>query len=69
VSLRINLSSVRTVEDCRHVLTTDPGAIARGEIALAEGVRIARQCELGYTPPGASLVIPERGRSPRVRDP
>ncbi len=39
----IDLSSVHTVEDCRPVLTTVLGAIARGEIAPAEGARIARR--------------------------
>ena len=43
VRLGIDLSSVHTVKDCRHVLTTVLGAIARGEIAPAEGARIARR--------------------------
>ena len=43
VRLGIDLSSVHTVEDCRPVLTTVLGAIARGEIAPAEGARIARR--------------------------
>ena len=43
VRLGIDLSSVHTVEDCRHVLTTVLGAISRGEIAPAEGARIARR--------------------------
>jgi len=43
VRLGIDLSSVHTVEDCRPVLTTVLAAIARGEIAPAEGARIARR--------------------------
>jgi hypothetical protein len=43
VRLGIDLASVHTVEDCRHVLTTVLAAIARGEIAPAEGARIARR--------------------------
>src|SRR6267378_2521130 len=43
VRLGIDLSSVDTVEDCRQVLTTVLAAIARGEIAPAEGLRIARR--------------------------
>ena len=39
----IDLASVRTAEACRHVLTTVLAAIARGEIAPAEGARIARR--------------------------
>ena len=39
----IDLSSVRTEEDCRPVLSTVLTAIARGEIAPAEGARIARR--------------------------
>lgn len=39
----IDLSSVRTGEDCRPVLSTVLTAIARGEIAPAEGARIARR--------------------------
>ena len=41
--LGIDLASVRTAEACRHVLTTVLAAIARGEIAPAEGARIARR--------------------------
>src|SRR5882757_8927920 len=37
VRLGIDLSSVHTVEHCRQVLTTVLAAIARGEIAPAEG--------------------------------
>jgi hypothetical protein len=37
----IDLASVRTGEDCRQVLATVLAAIARGEIAPAEGARIA----------------------------
>jgi hypothetical protein len=43
--LGIDLSSLRTVEDCRQVLATVPAAIARGEIAPAEGARIARRVD------------------------
>src|SRR5207253_9448875 len=43
VRLGIDLSSVHTVEHCRQVLTTVLAAIARGEIAPAEGLRIARR--------------------------
>jgi hypothetical protein len=43
VRLGIDLSSVHTVEDCRPVLATVLAAIARGEIAPAEGARIARR--------------------------
>jgi hypothetical protein len=43
VRLGIDLSAVHTVEDCRHVLTTVLGAIGCGEIAPAEGARIARR--------------------------
>ena len=43
VRLGIDLSSLRTVEDCRRVLSTVLAAIARGEIAPAEGARIARR--------------------------
>jgi hypothetical protein len=39
----IDLSSVRTEEDCRPMLSTVLTAIARGEIAPAEGARIARR--------------------------
>ena len=41
--LRIDLNSVRTVEDCRQVLSTVLAAIGRGEIAPAEGARIAER--------------------------
>ena len=43
VRLGIDLSSVHTVEDCRPVLTTVLAAIGCGEIAPAEGARIARR--------------------------
>src|SRR5438132_9819349 len=43
VRLGIDLSSLRTVEDFRRVLSSVLAAIARGEISPAEGVRIARQ--------------------------
>jgi hypothetical protein len=43
VRLRIDLSSLRTAEDFRRVLSSVLAAIARGEIAPAEGVRIARR--------------------------
>jgi hypothetical protein len=39
----IDLSSVRTEEDCRPMLSTVLTAIARGEIVPAEGARIARR--------------------------
>jgi hypothetical protein len=41
--LGIELSSLRTVEDIRQVLAAVLAAIARGEIAPAEGARIARR--------------------------
>ena len=43
VRLGIDLSSLHTIEDCRPVLTTVLAAIGRGEIAPAEGARIARR--------------------------
>jgi hypothetical protein len=41
--LGIDLSSLRTVEDIRQVLAAVLAAVARGEIAPAEGARIARR--------------------------
>ncbi len=41
--LGIDLSSLRTIEDCRRVLPTVMAAVACGEIAPAEGARIARR--------------------------
>ena len=41
--LGIDLSSMRTAEDFRQVLSTVLAAISRGEIAPAEAVRIARR--------------------------
>src|SRR5438132_9709487 len=41
--LGIDLSSLRTVADFRKVLTAVLGAVACGEIAPAEGARIARR--------------------------
>jgi hypothetical protein len=41
--LGIDLASLRTVEDFRQLLPTVLAAIARGELAPAEGARIARQ--------------------------
>src|SRR5262249_37300819 len=41
--LRTDLSSLRTAEDCRQVLGVVLTAITRGEIAPAEGSRIARR--------------------------
>jgi hypothetical protein len=41
--LGIDLKSVCTVEDCRRVLATVLAAIARGEIAPAEGARITER--------------------------
>lgn len=41
--LGIDLSSLRTAEDCREAMPTVLAAIARGEIAPAEGARIARR--------------------------
>jgi len=41
--LGIDLAPLRTAEDCRRVLTTVLAAIGRGEIAPAEGARIARR--------------------------
>jgi hypothetical protein len=43
VRLGIDLSALRTAEDFRRVLSSVLAAIARGEIAPAEGVRIARR--------------------------
>jgi hypothetical protein len=40
--LGIDLESLPTAEDCRRVLSTVLAAIGRGEIAPAEGARIAR---------------------------
>jgi hypothetical protein len=42
-SLGIDLAPSCTAENCRQVLTAVLAAIARGEIAPAEGARIARQ--------------------------
>jgi hypothetical protein len=39
----IDLKSVRTAEDCRQVRATALASIARGEIAPAEGARIAQR--------------------------
>jgi hypothetical protein len=41
--LGIDLNSVRTAEDCREVLSTVLAAIGRGEIAPAEGARVAER--------------------------
>jgi hypothetical protein len=41
--LGIDLSSMRTAEDCRWVMPTVLAAIARGEITPAEGAEIARR--------------------------
>jgi Family of unknown function (DUF5681) len=41
--LGIDLSLLRTAEDSRQVLATVLAAVARGEIAPAEGARIARR--------------------------
>jgi hypothetical protein len=41
--LGIDLSSLRTAEDFRQVLTAVLAAISRGKIAPAEGARIARR--------------------------
>ena len=41
--LGIDLSSLRTVEDFRQVLSTVLAAVARGEIAPTDAVRIARR--------------------------
>jgi hypothetical protein len=41
--LRIDLASLRTAKDVRQVLSTVLAAIARGEIAPAEGADIARR--------------------------
>jgi hypothetical protein len=41
--LGIDLNLVRTTEDCRQVLSTVLGAVAQGEIAPAEAVRLARR--------------------------
>ena len=43
--LGIELSSLRTVEDCRQVPATVLAAIARGEIVRAAGARIARRVD------------------------
>lgn len=39
----IDLSSLRTLEDCRRMLAAILADIARGRIAPAEGARIAKQ--------------------------
>jgi hypothetical protein len=44
--LGIDLSSLRTVEDFRQLLPTVLAAIARGEIAPAEGARLARRMRI-----------------------
>ena len=41
--LGVDLAALCTAEDCRQVLSTVLAAIARGEIAPAEGARIARR--------------------------
>ena len=41
--LAIDLSSLRTAEDVRQMLAAVLAAVARGEIAPAEGARIARR--------------------------
>jgi hypothetical protein len=41
--LWIDLASLRTAEDCRQMLATVLAALMRGEIAPAEGARIAQQ--------------------------
>jgi hypothetical protein len=41
--LGIDLSSIPTAEDCRRVLATVLTAISHGEIAPAEGARIANR--------------------------
>jgi hypothetical protein len=41
--LGIDLPSLRTVEDFRHLLPTVLAAVARGEITPAEGARLARR--------------------------
>ena len=43
--LGIDLNSVRKVEDCRQVLATVLAAIVRGEIAPAEGARVAERVQ------------------------
>ena len=43
--LGIDLSSLRTAEDCRQVLASVLTAIARGEITPAEGAHIAERVE------------------------
>jgi len=56
--LGIDLSSLRTADEVRQVLSTVLMAIARGEIAPAEGARIARRVRVrlrvgrARTPPG-----------------
>ena len=57
--LGIDLKSVRTAEDCRQVLTTVLAAIARGEIAPAEGARIAERVQ------GRLRAVRRLGRSAR----
>jgi hypothetical protein len=41
--LGIDVSSLRSAEDCRQVMATVRTAIARGQIAPCEGARIARR--------------------------
>jgi hypothetical protein len=45
--LGIDLSSLRTVEDFRRVLSAVLAAISRGKVAPAEGARIARRVRAG----------------------
>jgi hypothetical protein len=53
----IDLNSVRTTEDLRHVLAAILTAVARGEIAPAEALRIARRAEAGL------VAVDRRARS------
>ena len=58
--LGIDLTSLRTVEDFRQMLSTVLAAVSRGEIAPAEAARIARRGRAGSAPPGASHEAPVR---------
>jgi hypothetical protein len=54
--LGIDLSSLRTVEDIRQMLSA---AVARGEIAPAEGVRIARRVPARLRAADLAYLLPE----------
>jgi hypothetical protein len=64
--LGIDLAASCTAENCRQVLTTVLAAIARGEIAPAEGARIARQVRVRlHAIRHRSIWIERRSRRPQ----